>query len=85
MEMWRQRLCAFSGEGTFLVASTAWLIVMPVSVLVPPPHPWLPFLPLPMIDPKPLLTPGWGWVDRARPPTAKVLNKALESAVSSDS
>lgn len=36
-------------------------------------------------DPKPLLTPGWGWVDRARPPTAKVLNKALESAVSSDS
>lgn len=42
-------MCAFSGEGTFLVASTAWLIVMPVSVLVPPPHPWLPFLPLPMI------------------------------------
>lgn len=32
-------MCAFSGEGTFLVASTAWLIVMPVSVFVPRPPP----------------------------------------------
>lgn len=35
METWKQRLFVFSGEGIFLVVSTAWLTVMLVSLFIP--------------------------------------------------